>query len=136
MGDTTMVREFDLKLERQSRHFALLLDNTPDFKIYAAMWVYDSESGQWLFYLASPYVALHGTTTLYEYIAKILISHEFPFSLFDIRLMTVRGTSPLHSLGRMFKVVKPGPEPAPRFTNNTINGILIEDAVILWNSPA
>jgi len=99
------------------------------FPLKAALWVYGSDAERWRFVIC-PTQGRKDSTTFYRDFAKAINAAGAQASLLGLdRVDIVEDTSPLVSqLGKTIRVQGGGPV---RFTNNVINGVFLEDALIL-----
>lgn len=101
-----------------------------DVNLRSALWLYSPELEEWKLLLAVPAVADEGPRGVYQQIQHALSesgSEVDGLSLSNIRVL--KPDAPLISLLR--KAIHTGPGISGiRFTNNVINGIVIEDAYI------
>lgn len=101
-----------------------------DFRASAAFWFYYSEVGSWKLVISGDRVTSRGSKYVYRTIQKILKKHRTrlrDLSLDDFSV--VRSDSELVKLLR--NAIRTGYEiGGVRFTNNVVNGRLIEDAYI------
>jgi len=101
-----------------------------DFRAAAAFWFYNSEVGSWKLFISGDRVSKRGSKFVYRTIQKILKKHRArlrDLALDDISV--VRSDSDLVKLLR--SAIGTGYEIGGiRFTNNVVNGTLIEDAYI------
>jgi len=99
-------------------------------QLRSALWLYSPDLEEWKLLLAVPAVADEGPRGVYQQIQQALSdsrSEADGLSLSNISL--VKPDAPLISLLR--KAIHTGPGISGiRFTNNVINGIVIEDAYI------
>ena len=102
-----------------------------DIPIPAALWYYESEAGEWQLVLASPLVDKDGLRETYKKIQAVLEKQQIHLPLRRIRLH-----SPSDRLIRTIgKAIKTGPGISViRFTNNVVDDVLIEDALIYRSS--
>ena len=104
-----------------------LLDNNK-FGIDAALWLYLPDISQWRLVLAMPKVNSRGPKSAYKKVQSVLNNMPTPkLSLQNIHI--------LDSTDKFIALLKLGIRTGDgisgiRFTSNTINGILIEDAYI------
>jgi hypothetical protein len=98
------------------------------FTIDAAFWLHLPDSNQWRLVLASPEVGVHGPKKGYKRVQSALTKMLEPrLSLQDISMMD--SIDPLVLL--LKNAIRTGPGISGiRFTRNTINGVLIDDAYI------
>ncbi len=104
--------------------------DTRDVNLRSALWLYSSDLEEWKLLLAMPAVADEGPRRVYQEIQQALADcspEANGLSLSNISL--VAPEAPLISLLR--KAIRTGPEISGiRFTNNVIDGTVIEDAYI------
>lgn len=112
------------------RELVLALDEAR-FSVFAALWLLRPESTEWTFYIGSPLVDVEGRHAAYARLQAIL--DDAPINV-PLRAITLVGTT--DSLLRLLSsaITLPGTSPV-RFQNNTINGVLIPDAVIYRLQP-
>jgi hypothetical protein len=95
-------------------------------EVRSAFWLFESEKGGWRLVLSMPLVDREGTRAAYEAIRRVL-----PHALY---LRNISPVSPNDETVRLIssavRVEDKGRVAPVRFTNNTINNVLIEDAVI------
>jgi hypothetical protein len=96
----------------------------------AAFWLYSSDTQTWRLYLAEAKVAKSGPKGVYRQIQKLI--KELPE---DYRVLTLSDIGLLRSdapfIRRLRKAVRTGRElSGVRFTNEVVNGNLIEDAYV------
>lgn len=111
------------------KSLTLLLDED-QFNVSAALWFYMSDINNWRFFVASSEVSSKGVKSAYERIQKIIstMPEEQPkITLKDISLL-----SPLDPLISLLKIAIRTDDGISgiRFSQNMINGILIDDAYI------
>jgi hypothetical protein len=95
----------------------------------AALWLYESEAGEWRLLIATPIVDKDGPLEAYKRIQRALVSNDLADRLPLSRVAVVSPKLPLVTLLR--KALKTGPGiHRIRFTNSTIKNVLIEDALI------
>ncbi len=106
-----------------------LLDEA-GFHVSASLWLYLSDANAWRFIVATPGVRDNGPKKAYEEIRSVLAKipdNHAKIEFRDISAVDADG-DPLISLMRF--VFKLSGINGIRFTNNVINGVLIEDAYI------
>lgn len=100
------------------------------FSVYASLWFYVPETNTWRFIIASPDVRTRGLKKAYKQVQSIVskVPEDQPrIALKDITV--VDSTDPLISLLRV--AIKTGDGISGiRFSQNMINGVLIEDGYI------
>jgi hypothetical protein len=100
------------------------------FRAPACFWFYFPESDRWRFVIASPEVRVRGPHAAYrkvQALARKIPGASEVFAPGDVAL--VKDSDPLVTLLR--KAISTGPGiSGVRFTNNSINGTLIDDAYI------
>jgi len=111
------------------KRLTVLLDKN-NFNVSASLWFYMSDVNTWRFIIASPEVSSKGIKIAYERVQRIIssISTNKPLiTLKDISLL-----EPSDSLISSLRIaVRTGNSISGiRFSQNVINGILIEDAYI------
>jgi hypothetical protein len=111
------------------RQLLELLDRQK-FRAPACFWFYFPESDRWRFVIASPEVRVRGPHAAYrkvQALARKIPDAAEVFAPGDVTL--VKDNDPLVALLR--KAISTGPGiSGVRFTNNSINGTLIDDAYI------
>jgi len=117
------------QIVQAGRQLVELLDRQ-NFRAPGYFWFYFPESDRWRFVVASPEVRLHGPHAAYrkveEIARKVPDSTKF-FAAGD--LTVIKDDDPLVVLLR--KAISTGPGISGiRFTNNSINGTVIDDAYI------
>ncbi len=101
-----------------------------DFKVRSAFWLYMSELGEWSLFLASDYVNKYGQKKAYEFIQNELLKVA---PSIVIPLSSINAVKVDDDMVNLLKVlIKTGPNDLNeiRFTQNVINGVMIEDAFI------
>lgn len=98
--------------------------------IDASLWVYTTDSNVWRFIIASPEVRVHGPKWVYKKIQTIILRMPPEQPLIPLRDITVvDNQDPLIAMLRLG--MKTGEVVSNiRFSQNVINGVLIEDAYI------
>ncbi len=131
MGKTALV-EYDL--EAGEKLIGKL--DQQDFPFVAALWFFDPDAEDWRFIIATELVQTLGPLKTYERLHPFLaefqeFSHLTATGLTPKNVTVVSPTNDLIRLLASTIQTKPGPDVSHiRFTNNAINGILIEDAYI------
>lgn len=123
--DSTVLVEPDIE---GGRRLVSKLD-AEEVKVTAALWLYSSSSDAWRLLIASPMVDSKGPKATYECIQSALIRH----GLSDrIPLWYISVVSPESDLIQLLRTaIRTGHDLKEiRFKDNTINGTVIEDAVI------
>lgn len=101
-----------------------------DFPLSAAFWIYASETDEWDLVIASPLVDEYGPHWAYQELREASgTKPSIPLS----QISLVPDDHPLVTLLRSAVSVR-GSRPI-RLTNNSINGVLIEDAYIYRTVP-
>ena len=96
------------------------------FTAFAALWLLRPESTDWTFYIGSPIVDAEGRHAAYKRLQTVLEDADVHVPL---RIVTLVGVAdPLIRL--LLTAVAVDGISQVRFQNNTINGVLIPDAVI------
>lgn len=100
------------------------------FNLDVALWLYSSEADGWKLVLAEAKVATKGPRAIYQRIQRVLKKLPDDAKLIDLEdVALMRTDAPIVTLLRT--AVKTGRGVSGmRFTNNVINGNLIEDAYI------
>ncbi len=128
---TEMVVKESLSSELISvgKELTILLDEN-QFNVSASLWFYMSDINNWRFFVASSEVSNKGVKSAYEGIQRII--SEIPEDQPRITLKDISLLSPLDPLISLLKIViRTGDGISGiRFSQNTINGILIDDAYI------
>lgn len=122
--DKTALVEMDIN---EGKMLIEMLDST-EFLVSAALWLYFSEPGEWLFVIASDYIDKEGPKKAYSYIQSILENMK----LSRLSLQNISVLSTANDLIQVLSIaIKTGPGISGiRFTRNVINNFLIEDAYI------
>lgn len=100
-----------------------------DLQLSAALWFYFADANIWRLVIASPIVKMKGPRAMYEKVQSVIraASDEFP----NLELSDVTVVSPDDNLITQFKsAIQIVGISGVRFSNNTINGRVIEDAYI------
>lgn len=123
-----VVTILDDRLIQGGKDLLAKLDNANVF-IDAALWFYFSELQSWKLLLSLPNVINQGPKAAYQTVQAALsgFSEGLPFSLEDI--LVSKPDSPLLNLMRIAINTGSGIS-SIRFSNNVINGQLIQDAYI------
>ena len=95
-------------------------------EVRSAFWLFESEKGGWRLVLSMPLVDREGSRAAYDAIRRVLppglyLRHIAPVSPKDETVRLISNAVRVEGKGRGAPI---------RFTNNTINNVLIEDAVI------
>jgi hypothetical protein len=100
-----------------------------NFQLSSALWFYLTEFERWRLFLASPLADTKGLQYCYSVIQQII--SEMPKD-FGISLENISILSPKDQLIQLLRIAihTGGGISNIRFTGNSINGILIEDALI------
>jgi hypothetical protein len=99
------------------------------FPLKAALWVYQSDAERWRLVIC-PVERRTDFTTFYRDFARAINAAGTPPALLRLdRVDIVEDTSPL--VNQLGKVVRVDGGSSVRFTNNMINGVFLEDALIL-----
>jgi hypothetical protein len=124
MAEATLVED-DIEASRALVEFL----EAHGFPLKAALWVYQADADRWRF-IVCPTEKRQDLSTFYRGFAKAINAAGSPRALLALdRVDIVQDTSPLvDRLGKVFKVDKGG---SVRLTNNVINGVFLEDALIL-----
>jgi len=107
-----------------------LLDNN-HFAVTASLWFFVSEANEWRFIIATPEIKKIGLKESYEKVRSIIHEHlddNFRIALKNISLVDT--SDPLISLLKMVLQTDNKKISGVRFSQNMINGMLIEDAYI------
>ena len=108
------------------------LDKT-DFQVEAAMWFCMTDSEEWRFLIASPFVEKKGSREAYGFIQSVLAKLSPPSEV-SLKNISVLGPKDrLISILRTAVGIRPGIS-GIRFTQNIIDNTLIEDAYIYRNT--
>jgi hypothetical protein len=111
------------------REFVAALDRS-NLPINAALWIFIAELSMWRFLVASSQVVVRGPKEVYSRIQTILSNMPSDRARIAIQnISVVEPESPLVSLLSGFTSTGPGIT-GIRFSQNIINGVLIEDAYI------
>jgi len=98
--------------------------------IDASLWYYTTDNNAWRFIIASPEVRVHGPKWVYKKIQTVIYRTSGESSGISLKDITVvDNQDPLISLLRGVITIEKGIT-GIRFSNNVINGVLIEDAYI------
>jgi hypothetical protein len=124
MAEATLV-ETDVEASRMLVSFL----EERGFALKAALWVYYSDAERWRF-VVCPTEQRENVTTFYRDFAKAITAAGAPPDLLRLdRVDIVKDSSPL--VGQLGKVLRIEGGSTVRFTNNVINGVFLEDALIL-----
>ena len=117
------------ELIRAGKSLTLLLDEN-QFNVSASLWFYMSDINNWRFIVASSEVSSKGIKSAYEHVQQIIST--IPENQPKITLKDISLFSPLDPLISLLKIaIKTGDGISGiRFSQNMINGILIDDAYI------
>lgn len=100
-----------------------------NFELNGALWFYIAEDERWRLLLFSPLIDSKGLSHCYSIIQEILrkVPNDYSISLEDVSLL-----SPKDQLFRLLRMaIRTGAGISTiRFTGNSINGVIIEDALI------
>lgn len=110
-----------------SRALVTLLESA-GFPLKAALWVYQSDAGRWRF-VVCPTEKRNDVTSFYRDFAKVITKANGQEAILPLdRVDIVDDKSPLVAgLGKVLRIEGLG---NVRFTNNRINGVFLEDALI------
>jgi hypothetical protein len=100
------------------------------FKVSSAFWLYSSKREEWNLFLYSEYVDKYGTEKSYKFIKENLLKADPPIM---IALSDINVVGEKDNLVKMLGIlIRTGPDDLSeiRFTENVINGVLIEEAII------
>ena len=99
------------------------------FKVVSALWFFDTQKEKWILLIATPLVKTVGPRESYVKMKKSL---DKLVQRLDTATLAVSLIKPEHDLLRALKsALRVGPGISRiRFTNNVINGKLIEDALV------
>jgi hypothetical protein len=89
MDQATLVED---RLEDGQRLLARLADE--GFPVTVAAWIHESESGQWFFYLASPFVDAQGTTKGYRRVLPLVQQMPPPFGVQPLEVKLIGTADP------------------------------------------
>lgn len=123
MDKTTLVKEDIL----EGKKFIVYLENN-NFKVNSALWLYISELNKWKLVIASEYLKTHSIKDAYNFIQNGLKNANVSYIELD-NISIVNVDDDLIKLLK-FAVQTGNTISEIRFTQNVINGILIEDALI------
>ena len=123
MAETALV-ESEIALSRALVEFL----ETHGFPLKAALWVYQSDAERWRFVLCPAEQRQH-PITFYRDFAKAINDAGISRSVLGLdQVHIIDESSPLVSmLGKVIRIEGGG---SARFTNNVINGVFLEDALI------
>ena len=103
--------------------------NNQNLDLTAALWFYFAEPTTWRLILASHIVKTKGPRVMYEKVQSVIRGANDEFASLELSDITV--VSPDDNLITQFKpAIQVGGISGVRFSNNTINGHVIEDAYI------
>ncbi|MCC6126984.1 MAG: hypothetical protein IT426_18655 [Pirellulales bacterium] len=107
-----------------------LLDET-EMDVLSALWIYDPYHEQWQLVIATPMIEHKGPQRAYRVIQKILANNSelAGLTLQDVRLVSDKNNSLIKTFRKNFKTGKTINQ--IRFSKNVIDGVYIEDAIIL-----
>ena len=100
-----------------------------DLPLSAALWFYFGEQNIWRLILASQIVKTRGPRAMYKKVQSVIhaSANEFP----NLELSDIAVVSPDDNIITQFRsAIQLGGIGGVRFSNNTINGHLIEDAFL------
>lgn len=100
------------------------------FKVRSAFWLYVSELGEWSLFLASDYVDKYGQKKAYEFIQNELSKASSSVSISLSSINAVKVNDDMVNLLKVLSKTGPNDLNEIRFTQNVINGVMIEDAFI------
>lgn len=124
MAEATLV-ETDIAASRALVDFL----EAHGFPLQAALWVYQSDAERWRFKVC-PREHRQDLSTFYKDFAKAINAAGSPRILLGLdRIDIIQDTSPL--VERLGKVVRVDNGGSMRLTNNVVNGVFLEDALIL-----
>lgn len=117
------------RLAGVGRKLVELLDEAK-LNVTSALWLYRTESSDWILLLASPEVESLGPRAVYEKVQNVFASNRK--ALEPLTLADVVVTGPNEPLLQLLRgAIQTGPGISEiRFTGNRINNTLIEDALI------
>jgi hypothetical protein len=124
MDNATLVKE----LIDDGKRIIEALDAT-NFDVKAAMWFYQTDTGEWQLIIASPYLDNSGPIRAYEFVQnKMATISPAP----GIKIKNIALKSPQDELIKLMRIaIRTGHAISGiRFTQNVINNVLIEDAFI------
>lgn len=96
-------------------------------QVDAAFWLLDPESRIWYLYVASPGIAEHGARRAYELARESIERTGCEIPLAQIKMISPRATV----LRNLRSAVKVSGWSWVAFRHNTVNGVFIEEAVLL-----
>ena len=100
-----------------------------DLQLSAALWFYFAEQNIWKLILASQIVKAQGPREMYKKVQSAI--HAADDELSDLELSDIAVVSPDEMIITQFKpAIRMGGIGGIRFSNNTINGHVIEDAFL------
>jgi hypothetical protein len=102
---------------------------THGFPLKAALWVYQSDAERWRF-MVCPGERRQDPSSFYRDFAKAINAAGSPRTLLGLdRVDIIQESSPfVDRLGKVYRVDSGG---SLRLTNNVVNGVFLEDALIL-----
>ncbi|MEP6708463.1 MAG: hypothetical protein ABJC05_13130, partial [Pyrinomonadaceae bacterium] len=96
----------------------------------AALWFYETDDERWRFIVGSPEVRIRGANAVYRKIESVLGKIGEGRSVFSLGVIrAVKDVDPLLNLLRIAVRTGPGIH-SIRFTRNSVNGHVVEDAYI------
>lgn len=99
--------------------------------VFAALWLYSEDANGWRFVIATPLVDEKGPQKVYLQLHKLLDELKVEPADFPISLRNASVVSPNDDLIRLLCVLNTRKGISRiRFTQNVINGVFIEDALI------
>lgn len=100
-----------------------------DLQLSAALWFYFAEQDNWKLILASQIVKVQGPRAMYKKVQSAI--HGSADELSNLELSDIAAVSPDETIITQFKsAIRIDGVGGMRFTNNTIDGRVIEDAYI------
>ena len=121
MGSATLVED---KI-RAGKTLVTALDQA-GFEVKSAFWLHSADDDTWQLVIASPIIGTIGPKQSYSRLHSLLSG--IPLSSSEVSL--VKNTEPIVELLRTAIKTEPTGTSEIRFKGNTVNGVLIDDAVI------
>jgi len=126
-----VVTNLDDKLIKDGEHLLKQLD-TDSVLVDAVLWFYFSETQKWKLLVSLPDIINRGPKIAYHTIQEALSKITINFSLDDV--VVIQPDDPLLRLLRTAIITSDGIS-GIRFSNNVVNGQLIQDAYIYRITP-
>jgi hypothetical protein len=130
MGTTTLVEN----IFEEGKKFLEYLDKK-GLDIKVALWIYQKENNSWKLILSAPDVEVWGSRFFYSKVLRYLkafnVQHPDNILISPLDIIILSYSDNFISL--LKSMVKTSPAPvisSIRFSNNVINGVLIDDALI------